>query len=81
MKVNINDEVKVKLTAHGRDCLVEYGGEFLDVQTTLALYMSTDKDGYHHFQLWKLVEIFGKYMWHGGEQLFEDNIIIIGDKT
>jgi hypothetical protein len=46
--ININDDVKVKLTDSGRDVLAMQ-----------QLKRQQDADGYIKFQLWELMNIFG----------------------
>ena len=80
MKININDDVKVRLTNDGRSYLLGYGEAFYsDYPATFAKLMLRDSDGYVTMQLWKLMEIFGKYMWHGAKQMFVNNEILISD--
>lgn len=78
---NINDEIKVKLTAHGKDILDK------DVEDTLSTIKTlisdktyypyhVDKDGYIEFQLWDFMRIFGPHFWNGCPQIIENNEII-----
>jgi hypothetical protein len=46
--INLNDEVKVKLTNYGRDLLAKK-----------RLTRQPDEAGYTKFQLWELMNIFG----------------------
>ena len=68
MKVNINDNVKIKLTPLGVHHLkyndpVSYKYNF-DQETNIL-----------NEQLWVVINIFADAFYIGGEQLFEDNII------
>lgn len=54
MKINLNDYVKVKLTATGSNIY------FLKEQTEAPL-----ENGYLRIQLWKLMQIYGSFMWMG----------------
>lgn len=52
MKFNINDNVRVKLTRHGRDILKSNHGDF-------HIPKKEDADGWSSWQLWILVQEFG----------------------
>ena len=72
-KFNINDNVKVKLTAKGMDILVEkYGGKI--PQWFHDNYK--DENGYYQFQMHDLMKTFGSEMWMGNKLPFEPNIYI-----
>ena len=55
MKININHTVRVKLTDKGKEIMEDQRQPFPKV----------DEDGYHHFQLWVLMAIFGQHMYAG----------------
>lgn len=81
---NINDEIKVKLTEHGRSILDK------DVTNTLGMLKGfnisdyspyhTDDEGYTEFQLWDFMRIFGPHFWNGCPQIIENNEIIFCPK-
>lgn len=77
---NINNNVKVKLTGHGRAVLkadinsIDYG-ENEDIKNYAHEKAKPDKDGYNTFQMWKLMSIFGSHMYNSAENVFEKNII------
>jgi organic radical activating enzyme len=52
--INLNDDVKVKLTDYGRDLLAKK-----------RLTRQPDEAGYIKFQLWELMNIFGSYVCNG----------------
>ena len=77
---NVNDYVKVKLTEKGKyiyrhnlDDLNEtirgLGGEPL-----IPIELEYDDEGYAKFQLWHLMEIFGKHLFNGCEVPFNTTI-------
>lgn len=63
MKINLNESVKVKLTAHGRAV------HFVHVGITLP---PTDEDGFTQFQLHTLMHEFGDALYPGAKNSFED---------
>jgi len=68
MKININDEVTVKLTDFGEQLLAEKGVE----KASLC--------GEYKFQLWELMQIFGDCMYNGMPKMpFVKNELIIGE--
>ena len=75
---NINNEVKVKLTA---EALAIHRRKFEELHKTyphaLGEYAppKVDADGWSKFQLWQLMHDFGPHMFCGSDQLFEDNIV------
>lgn len=62
---NLNDDVKVRLTDHGRNVLAK--GQ---------LTRQPDADGYTKFQLWELMNIFGAYLVNGCSIPFDANSIL-----
>ena len=77
---NINDEIKVKLTALGEDILNKDVAETLSTLKKIDLPgyapYHTDNEGYTKFQLWDFMRIFGRYFWNGCPPIIEDNEII-----
>ena len=63
---NLNDDVKVKLTDHGRDLLAKK-----------RLTRQPDEAGYTKFQLWELMNIFGEHFYNGCSIPFEFNRILL----
>ena len=64
---NLNDDVKVKLTDHGRDLLAK----------KRRLTRQPDEAGYAKFQLWELMNIFGEHFYNGCSIPFEFNRILL----
>lgn len=69
IEFNINDTVKVKLTAHGQELAIKAGYE----HTALAV----DKDGYSSWQLWVLMSVLGEHLYNGARTAIESNTIRI----
>ncbi len=68
MKINLNDKVRVKLTAHG------------DIALSMDEYAvdKPDADGNLEMQLWELMRVFGPFMFHGNPNLpFETNFELV----
>ena len=66
MKVNINDEVRVKLTRLGRRMYSEWQESTFNPPT---------KDGMLNIQIWSLMEIFHPAMHMAARPAFVDNLI------
>lgn len=66
MMFNINDNVYVRLTARGRSILLE------NAQPVPA--SASNADGYTRWQLWDLMQTFGKYLFNGSIVPFETDI-------
>ena len=64
--INLNHEVKVKLTDSGQDVLAMQ-----------QLRRQQDADGYIKFQLWELMNIFGSYVYNGCSIPFTFNRILL----
>lgn len=79
---NINEQVKVRLTEHGRAILkaginpLEYCGQ-QDLLDYAYEKIRPDSDGYNIFQMWQLMSIFGDKMYNGAENVFESNLIYL----
>jgi hypothetical protein len=76
-KFNINDNVKVKLTKHGK-CVYDNYLKALRCQPQQIkhLRIKEDKNGYSTWQLWYLMRIFGEHIYNGCDPLFETTILI-----
>lgn len=68
MDININDPVKVKLTATGHKILNEL---------TYITVLKEDKEGWSEWQLWELMQVFGPHLALGNSVPFENNILRI----
>lgn len=53
---NLNNHVHVELTNFGRKVLIDEG---------LEKHHQPGADGKHSFQMWELMQIFGKFMYNG----------------
>ena len=77
---NINDYVKVKLTEKGKYIYDhrydETNIELLKREITpiVPIKLEYDEEGYTEFQLWHLMEIYGKYLFNGCDIPFETTI-------
>lgn len=80
MKININQTCTVTLTTHGKNILDNY---WLSVKRTLnqerPTFLQCDSEGNYSSELWNIMSIFGKHLYNGGDQLFHENIINIGE--
>ena len=84
---NINDYVKVKLTEKGKYI---YYHRFDDIneenlkggyKTIInPIELEYDDEGYTEFQLWHLMEIFGKHLFNGCNIPFETTIKFKGEQ-
>lgn len=69
---NLNYNVKVKLTPTGVKHYINYYKQF-NIETTPKI----DQDGYAKFQMWGLMNIYGKEMWMGNPNYpFQMNVKI-----
>lgn len=68
VKVNVNDNVRVKLTALGRRI-------YQDVWKSNP--PQVDSEGYSQFQMWDLMRTYGDHLYLGGDLLFETEMIVL----
>ena len=80
MEFNVNEKVRVKLTDHGRtvhaaDHALFWAGTTLPPEKRPA-YMppKEDAEGWSEWQLWTLMEAFGKHTHMGCKNCFETTI-------
>ncbi len=79
MKFNINDHVRVKLTDHGR-AVHAADHAMLCAEVGISIPYdppSEDADGWSKWQLWVLMEAFGRHMGNGMNLVFQNEIEII----
>lgn len=82
VKINLNDEVKVKLTDFGMQILKQRHDELNNMIKASGgrgteFVLRIDEDGYYKTQLHNLMYIFGEYTSIGAKGLpFETNMII-----
>ena len=78
---SVNEHCWVKLTPYGMHMHYKEHENFIDKfpsleETSVAKYCPPyEEDGWHCFQFWTLMKIFGEHMTVGGKQLFEGNEI------
>lgn len=75
---NINDCIKVKLTAYGCKIHIEYYSKYLpkSLMSTPKNYVPViDEEGFTKYQLWEFMNIFGEHMTMTEEQVIQDNLI------
>lgn len=78
MKLNVNVQVKVRLTDIGINILRAKHDELKKTFNRLGDFKSppVDADGYSSFQLWGLMQTFGPHMGLGFNVPFETDIVI-----
>ena len=65
MRLNLNDNIRVKLTEHGKDIYYhqyDRTNAFLGRELCKPSYPEVDEDGYTTFQLWCFIELYGVHM-------------------
>lgn len=83
MDFNVNNKVQVKLTDHGLLLLRQEHGRIAAMQRSAGLETEpfvppeTDAEGWSTFQLWVLMEAFGRHCYNGCILPFEPTIRII----
>ena len=84
IEFNINEFVKVKLTAVGRAELKRQHDElceaFPNIETEISDIYQSDEDGYTKFQLWSLMNTFGHICHMGSAPPFDTTIILVPNK-
>lgn len=75
MKININNEVKIKLTARGKHIHKDNWNAYGLKEKYIP--PKEDTEGWSTWQLWTLFQEFGSYMYNGCEVPFETEIEII----
>jgi ribosomal protein L5 len=81
--INLNADVKVRLTDLGRKKYKEYYQELInyshpskEVRDYMLTPKEEDSDGYCTFAIWELMQFFGKHIYLGCKPLFDMNILI-----
>jgi hypothetical protein len=77
IEINLNEQVKVKLTSEGERILKEYFNEY---PNNIRKATWLDEDGYYVTQLWDFMNIFGSKLYNGQRQLFVNNKLIFESK-
>lgn len=68
MLVNLNDDIKVKLTDFGKEIFYKKLDEF-DKRLVSSALLEEDENGWTKFQLWEFMNIYGKYLYNGATKL------------
>lgn len=76
--MNLNDEVKIKITPFGRECLQKNHEDIYGfaAQTMKVYQPKEDADGYVTMQLWCVMYEFGRHMCNGGPVPIETEIVL-----
>jgi len=76
--INLNYEVRVKLTDYGLQLLLNQRNETAIVKLTLEEYKSqkVDREGYAAFQFYELMHRFGSHLYVGCRMPFASDILI-----
>jgi len=76
MKININEYVRVKLTAHGRAVhAADHARRWAQHGRSMPYNPpEEDAEGWSRWQLWALMEAFGPHVGHGAPLCFETEI-------
>lgn len=80
LEINLNEEIKVKLTNKGKELLIQnYMITTNEPCSEVKEYIEKhiDEEGYYHTQLWCFMDNLGGHIYMGNENLIEDNNIII----
>ena len=76
--INLNEQIKVKLTDYGRDIFYHRHDEFNKRFSFLLPphYPEVDENGYSTFQLWDFMNIYGEYINIGSRNVVQPLEII-----
>ncbi len=86
--VNINDKVKIKLSPHGRDILLEktrtlladHPDQLQKFNSGLGVFhekLAGDEEGYTTWQLWEVMHYWGDQCYNGQPNMpFEAEVVI-----
>lgn len=85
-KININSDVKIKLTKKGKLFIINKWDNLIKVNSNmnsslngeLPSWMKEDEDGYSTFALWEVMQEFGEKLGNGLPLMFETEILIDG---
>ena len=70
--MNINDKVSVTFTAYGFELFLR-----IDHDGSMYKYNYNAVTNILTIELWQLMNMFGKHIYHGSKQIFENNEITI----
>lgn len=68
--INLNDEIRVQLTEHGKKLEEKYLSSLGDLDVKIKSFSE-----YRDFQLWEFMNVFGKHLWNGADQVIVNNEI------
>lgn len=84
MKLNLNDNIKVKLTDLGKDIYYHQYDNLnaaYGVEICKPKYPKVDEDGYTTFQLWTFIELYGSHIGMGLPNVIEPIEIVFDVPT
>ena len=73
---NMNQTIKVKLKDEGRDIYYHQYDSWIHNTNLKPSYPTVDEEGYTEFQMWRFIELYGKYIKFDKDQPFNLNILI-----
>ena len=80
--LNLNDEIKVKLTDRGKDIFYHRLDDLIEMGVKLTPKMpKVDADGYTTFQLWDFIQLYGQYIGMALPNVIEPIDIVIEGKN
>ena len=80
--LNLNTYVKVKLTKLGEEIYNhQYDWAVGRLQNFERPLPNLDEDGFITIELWKLFEIYGKYVACGRDQVFKGTVIYLNEDS
>ena len=64
VRINLNDNIKVRLTNLGKDIYYHQFDDLYKILTNIGepTFPKEDADGYTEFQLWYFIELYGKHI-------------------
>ena len=84
MRLNLNDNIRVKLTEHGKDIYYhqyDRTNKLLGREVCKPSYPKVDEDGYTTFQLWCFIELYGIHMGMTMPNVIEPLDIVFDEPT
>lgn len=78
MKLNLNDMVKVIIKPKGYEALRLEHEELFAKYPNIGPFVppSSDADGFHHMQLWRVMEVFGPHIHMGCEVPIDTYLVV-----
>lgn len=77
LKLSLNDEIKVKLTEHGKEIYYHRHDQLINDGFTnfKRTYPREDANGYTKFILWDFMRIYGRWINWDSDPVIEDNAL------